>query len=589
MLHLHGSLKRCEISERNIKSWCCPHGFTSPAIPLGLTVLALLCTCYGSWSCTYFEGANIDFTNHKNYGLWTIEDAYGKCQLWDVLFFSYNLDFSLKVARAMSMSSMVLGLAMVTTTSQALQCHIVSWGVGLILTIMFIISAATTSIFNLWAVFWLFTYIIYVLIVRYLFFHPVPRRISPRGSKMIAVCFLLCMLFTALAMVVLTSNYCTCDSLTVADLEDIENNTCDGTCRLTEAGYVMILASILWLGAAIATQMIGVQPAVLDQNPNRPTSTFTYLSQRSIRTQVYDFATRHAQVFKPTFAADDHDENETQQQRQSTVHPRQTRMQQACCDYVHKPRSCNEQSGFCMFRCGLFFLVVIYIFIVVILIRALLENNHAEKAPDTTPNFILDPVCAFNPSDNSQAMETFDNAGQAHEAGFTIAHCGPCANCSNLPDIQTYVETRETIADSAKECSLVVIFGTYSDLVQCLEDRINFSSECTTCWADNMINTGKECKFSCLSTLLTGFLASNNVAGSGEQVRLNHCFECDEKMSGTAFVTCSGVARRRLGIESAIERNPDQLCKTVGSETVKLDWLMYFDDKQGPAGLDWSE
>ena len=65
--------------------------------------------------------------------------------------------------------------------------------------------------------------------------------------------------------------------------------------------------------------------------------------------------------------------------------------------------------------------------------------------------------------------------------------------------------------------------------------------------------------------------ANNNIPGAGEEGWLNHCLQCDEKMSGNAFVTCSGVARRRLGIQSEIDRNPKEQCKTVD-----VDWVTYF-------------
>jgi hypothetical protein len=41
------------------------------------------------------------------------------------------------------------------------------------------------------------------------------------------------------------------------------------------------------------------------------------------------------------------------------------------------------------------------------------------------------------------------------------------------------VETRETIAISAKKCGTKALFGKYIDLVECLEDRIGFTRECT--------------------------------------------------------------------------------------------------------------
>jgi hypothetical protein len=59
---------------------------------------------------------------------------------------------------------------------------------------------------------------------------------------------------------------------------------------------------------------------------------------------------------------------------------------------------------------------------------------------------------------------------------------------------------------------------------------------------------------------------------------MNQCLFCDEKLSGTAFVTCSGVARRRLGIMSEIERNPVEQSKTVDVDWVNVDFDAIFPD-----------
>jgi hypothetical protein len=211
---------------------------TRHIIPLALSVIALLLTGIGSWSCKYFVGASIGFTGGSSYGIWTIQDSDGKCQMWDVIFFSYHLDPALEGARVMSMAAMMMGLALVTTMAQAMQYHIASWGVGAIFFIVFICSVSTTSIFNVWIVFWLFTYIIYVLIIRSLFLHPVHRRISPRGSKCIALCCVLSVLLTILTLVVLKSEYCTCKSLSAGQLEGrITGDPCQDTCHLTVDGY----------------------------------------------------------------------------------------------------------------------------------------------------------------------------------------------------------------------------------------------------------------------------------------------------------------------------------------------------------------
>ena len=67
-------------------------------------------------------------------------------------------------------------------------------------------------------------------------------------------------------------------------------------------------------------------------------------------------------------------------------------------------------------------------------------------------------------------------------------------------------------------------------------------------------------------------MTANNVAGAGEEGWLNACLYCDEKRSGPTFVTCSGVARRRLGIVSEIERNPEEQCQNMDVDWMNVDW-----------------
>lgn len=200
------------------------------------------------------------------------------------------------------------------------------------------------------------------------------------------------------------------------------------------------------------------------------------------------------------------------------------------------------------------------------------ENLTAQDAPSTSKYFITDVVCAFDPQDTTKPFQTFASKEYATAVGWKVAHCGACSDCSNMPDIEAYVETRKTIAKSAKQCGPVNYLGSFDDLVECLQGKINFSEQCTVCWAENMRNTGRECLFTCIHTLFTGFMASNNVAGAGNKGWLNHCLYCDEKMSGPAFVTCSGVARRRLGIVSEIERNPEEQCSKVDVDWVNVDF-----------------
>ena len=213
--------------------------------------------------------------------------------------------------------------------------------------------------------------------------------------------------------------------------------------------------------------------------------------------------------------------------------------------------------------------MAIYIFVIALKVKSYSENIVASQAPDTKGNFILGEVCAFHPLNTNESFVTFDTKEAAVSAGYKVAHCGKCASCSDPSDIKTYVETRQIIAKLAKKCALVALFGSPDELTDCLHENIGFSVPCTECWTENMISTAKHCLYTCMEATLTGVARENNIKGLGnETVRLNQCIYCDEKMSGSAFVQCSGVARRRLGIVSEIERNPDEQCRNVD-----VDWV----------------
>jgi len=594
---------------KDIRTHCYPHGWNKYCWPLLFSFLGEVFTIWGCFSCQYFRGASIQFTGGR-YGLWTLEDIHGKCQLWSVLFYAIDLGGPLRWARVFSMSGMVLGLAVLTTMAQAMQCHAISWGVGFILFLVFLVSVSTTSTFNVWIVWALFNYVIFVLLVRACFVHPVARRISQRGNVYIAFCQLLCHVFTLLTLVVLKSDFCTCDSLSPGDLDGRvtdELDPCEGVCALHVSGYMVILASTLWLLASLATLRLGVQPDRL--YIVRPPEQFANYARESITTRMKNFASPKAKtdskssvVSSKTPSADDPDDDQLDTRPDSDTNERlpeeevppsrstsrgdddeeetngwsraveRTRCQKCCCDHRIVSRTRNEKLLFWSFRCTLGFIVGLYTFLVAIMIGSRAENLNAQEAPSTSPYFITDLVCAFNPLDTAEPFQTFSSKQDAETIGWKVAHCGACGFCSNMPDIETYVETRKTIAKSAKQCGSVNFLGTFDDLVDCLQGKIDFTEDCTVCWAENMRNTGRECLFTCIHTLFTGFMASNNVAGAGSNGWLNHCLYCDEKLSGPAFATCSGVARRRLGIVSEIERNPAEQCRNVDIDWVNVDF-----------------
>jgi hypothetical protein len=600
--------KKNEHRER-IRHTCWPHESVSwqNLIPVALCVIATALTGEGSWDCRYFRGATVSFTG-EHYGLWSMETIYGQCTTYDVLFFSYRLDRYLKAARFFSMAALLLGLAMTAVLTQALQFHGLSWAVGGALTLPFLLSALGSSTFNIWTIFFIFTYIIFIIISRFLFIHPVHRRISARGNKIIAFHFALCSIYSALTMVVLSSDFCTCRNITAEKLEGREpGSPCGGECTLERAGAVMIAASFVWAVGCGAVLKFGVQPDEL-KNDQEVTRQFAHYPTQSITTRVFQTGTAlrngaqtlGKQISYPkllgspfkqandsenaenpaTCEAEDeenspNDKVEEAAALQEAIDNRPWR-KRICFDYRVTPRSFWEHVRFGVFRTGLGIAVVMYIFIVVMLTGSFHENTQAAKAPSTTYNFVTDVVCAYNPSDPQSAWKSFGTKASALDAGYVVAHCGACGKCSNPYDVRAYVATRKSVAKSAKKCGPKAMLAGYDSLVECLQKRIGFTRPCTECWADNMKTTSKYCVLTCMTSLFTGQLTSNNVKGAGDLGWLNQCLFCDEKRSGPAFVTCSGVARRRLGIASEIERNPEEQCRNVNFDWLTVDWNASF-------------
>jgi hypothetical protein len=551
------------------------------------------------------------------YGLWqlVLQLLSGKCQLWDQLFFAYNMGPLLRTARFFSMVAQLDGLALTAVLSQALQFHACSWGIFFSFLTMFLISIFASGLFNLWTFFFMFSYMLFILIARFLFIHPVHRRISPRGCKIISGNCLLCSIFSFLTLIVLKSDFCTCKDISSATLEGRNpGSPCEGTCTMQIAGYLMIFGGVLWGVAGAAVLRYGIQPAEIIVNQRLLRITDHY-SRESITTRIATsvekttaqskaLAKKTKEIvvspFKKNSSSFDDTSNEVGAPQSASAEvglsgsselndavrdaeekikekDDRSRIKKLCCDYRVTPRSRNEQCWFWMHRSILCFLLVMYVFFLVLKLGSFNENWDAALAPDTSYNFILDDVCAFNVSSPFQPFVSYPTKQEAVDDGLVVAHCGKCGACSNPDDIQKYVETRKTIARTAKKCGSKAVFGSYQELQDCLEEKIGFSSPCTKCWTNNMINTATYCLFTCMKATFTGTATTNNVKGTGNTtVWLNQCIYCDEKLSGPAFVNCSGVARRRLGVVSEIERNPDEQCKNVDINWVHVNFTELF-------------
>ena len=379
-----------------------------------------------------------------------------------------------------------------------------------------------------WTTFYLFSYIIWTLIVRFLIVHPVPRTISGNGTKLIVISLVGCSVYTMLTLIVLTSDFCTCNNISAESLEDRDpGDPCSDYCSLGIAGGWMIGSSLLWLCAAMAVLRYGVHPVLEEDETHRHFAHYPRLSIVSRTCNAGTNLKRKARNLRRRVYSDEsfyeNNELEATEDTELTI-PASSELlddrrcaQKVCCDYRITPRSRGEHWGFWCFRFGLGLLVFIYIFFLVVMIGANRESTNAARAPSTAKFFLAPEVCAFDATDPSKPFKTFPSREEALWESYEVAHCGSCGYCSNPQDIRTYVDTRETIAKTAKKCGPKAVLGKYEDLVACLQSNIGLSEDCTVCWADNMKTTASGCLYTCMTTMFTGFMSSNNVEGAGDR------------------------------------------------------------------------
>ena len=84
---------------------------------------------------------------------------------------------------------------------------------------------------------------------------------SSRTSHHIRCALVFCAVCCLVTLVVLKSDFCTCNNIDAAYLDGRNpGNPCDQTCRLGAAGYLIIVASVFWLAASWAVLRFGIQP-----------------------------------------------------------------------------------------------------------------------------------------------------------------------------------------------------------------------------------------------------------------------------------------------------------------------------------------
>ncbi len=608
------------------KSW-------GPHVILWIGVLAAACTFAASWSCNTFSGADGSL-GVGGYGIWSLEDSEQRCQLWSVLFFANELDTSLQAARYMSMTAMLGSLTTIAILSQLLPWgRIASWMVASALIYWLFrslihrsnwirIPSANWEVFIVWSAFFLFSHLWMMFFTkRLLVQHYSPSTLWNLARPLMLVCSL----GASGIFFIMASNVCTCDGLRKDDLEYTGNGTqayssmplltsdagtehCSGQCLLGPRSPIAIASPCLWFVAWLMTKWISLetptQPykhkkrleaedatlTVSEEDEEDPNSgavksaksdtiveSMSESSERDIAMQASEVRSKSVNsmmVVDSSFqlSAVPKGGNDSKSSKKKLNDDESSSISSMSTN--NHSSTILEPTHWRKVELAFWGIVSMFeLFVIFVLIASYVENKRAAMAPDTSYNFITDVVCAF---DQSGAFETFDTAQQAQQAGCTIAHCGACGDCSNPSDIEVFVETRKTLAHQAKKCSIQAIFGNDEELIDCLENEIGFTRSCTTCWAENMRNTAKQCKWTCLSSILMGFDSQNTIDDAQDYKMLSQCVFCDEKRSGPAFVECSGVARRRLGIPSEFERDPTELCTKAEVNYLGNSWNEVF-------------
>lgn len=222
-------------------------------------------------------------------------------------------------------------------------------------------------------------------------------------------------------------------------------------------------------------------------------------------------------------------------------------------------RYCGCSSRFfrCVLRRAVIFLVISTLLLLVICaIGARIERGYIQKRMSTAHLYATNDVCAM---DGSDQVTTFPSTQEAHDNGNQVAHCGQCGQCSTRQDMEIMGQTKATLTRDSTRCAFLMFLGNPKLVSKCMKEKVGFTDSCTGCWTNNIQCTFQKCKFTCLQSKMLG--ESNNGGADGS---LNSCLECDEKMCGPDFLTCSGANRRRMGVVSDIGRDAQQeQCGTV--------------------------
>mmetsp|Transcript_12309 Transcript_12309/g.26743 ORF Transcript_12309/g.26743 Transcript_12309/m.26743 type:complete len:728 (+) Transcript_12309:260-2443(+) len=171
-------------------------------------------------------------------------------------------------------------------------------------------------------------------------------------------------------------------------------------------------------------------------------------------------------------------------------------------------------------------------------------------------------VCGFDKKCGD--IRTFESKDLAIINNFTIAHCGPCGECSNWNDFPLQ---QTDLATPARTCGQKNIFRQGNNFLthtqDCIQRDIGFTSGCAWPWAQSVDCSKKHCAFIYLQSQMTNQVGNFHVGPN--TITSATCSEasCEAGNPGS-FVYAVGANRRRMNIESEIARPAMEQCGLVG-------------------------
>lgn len=202
------------------------------------------------------------------------------------------------------------------------------------------------------------------------------------------------------------------------------------------------------------------------------------------------------------------------------------------------------------------------LFVVVVNIGATRQMNVVRENYHTVHNTLYGEmaqgaVCAFE--NIGGAVTTFASRDEAHSAGYTIAHCGACGECSSWQNLRLQYTTRNYLAKESARCARKSLLQGRDAVHNCLkQEPIGFTDNCAQCWTTDIFCARSHCAFIFLQSNLINTVSNFQV---GEDTIT--AATCEEAMCELEFVPCSGANRRRMNITSTIARPGQQLCGIV--------------------------